>query len=94
MSIVKKSLKNNDEVITTPYTFYATINAIVQADCRPNFVDSGKDFNINPDLIHAHSPSIFAYLLRNFNNKNPNVHLNEQILKKGSIISNADNPFS
>jgi dTDP-3-amino-2,3,6-trideoxy-4-keto-D-glucose/dTDP-3-amino-3,4,6-trideoxy-alpha-D-glucose/dTDP-2,6-dideoxy-D-kanosamine transaminase len=44
-------LKNNDEVITTPYTFYATINAIVQADCRPNFVDSGKDFNINPDLI-------------------------------------------
>ncbi len=27
---------------------------------------------------------------RNFNNKNPNDHLNEQILKKGSIISNAD----
>ena len=27
---------------------------------------------------------------RNFNNKNPNVHLNEQILEKGSIISNAD----
>ena len=44
-------LKNGDEVITTPYTFYATINAIVQADCKPNFVDAGQDFNINPDLI-------------------------------------------
>lgn len=27
---------------------------------------------------------------REFNNKDPNSHLNEQILKKGSIISNAD----
>ena len=44
-------LKNNDEVITTPYTFYATVNAIVQADCKPNFVDAGRDFNINADLI-------------------------------------------
>ena len=44
-------LKSGDEVITTPYTFYATINAIVQADCIPKFVDAQNDFNLNPDLI-------------------------------------------
>ena len=48
-----KSLNLNlgDEVITTPFTFYATINAIVQAGCVPKFVDAKNDFNINPDLI-------------------------------------------
>ncbi len=44
-------LKPGDEVITTPYTFYATINAIVQAGGIPKFVDAQSDFNINPDLI-------------------------------------------
>jgi aminotransferase EvaB len=45
-------LGNKDEVITTPYTFYATVNAIVQADCTPKFVDASlKDFNIDPSLI-------------------------------------------
>ena len=51
LALKGSGLKNGDEVITTPYTFYATINAIVQADCKPNFVDAGQDFNINPDLI-------------------------------------------
>lgn len=44
-------LSNQDEVITTPYTFYATINAIVQADCKPKFVDAQDDFNIDANLI-------------------------------------------
>ena len=40
-----------DEVITTPYTFYATIGAIVTAGAIPKFVDVDDDYNINPDLI-------------------------------------------
>ena len=51
MSLKCLGLSNNDEVITTPYTFYATINAIVQAGCKPVYVDAKDDFNINPDLI-------------------------------------------
>ena len=42
-----------DEVITTPFTFYATIGAIVTAGATPVFVDIGEDHNIDADRIEA-----------------------------------------
>ncbi len=43
--------QRSQEVITTPFSFYATAAAIHNAGGTPVFCDVGSDFNINPDLI-------------------------------------------
>ena len=40
-----------DEVITTPFTWVITVNAIVGTGAKPVFVDVQDDFNIDPDEI-------------------------------------------
>ncbi len=42
-----------DEVITTPFTFMASINAILYCGARPVLVDIDASFNLNPALIKA-----------------------------------------
>lgn len=53
LSLRALDLVPGDEVITTPYTFYATIGAIVTAGGRPVFVDVKDDYNIDPKKIEA-----------------------------------------
>lgn len=53
LSLRALDLQPGDEVITTPYTFYATIGAIVTAGGRPVFVDVKEDYNIDPKKIEA-----------------------------------------
>ncbi len=40
-----------DEVITSPFTFAATINAIVETGAVARFADIGDDFTINPQAV-------------------------------------------
>ena len=53
LSLRALGIGEGDEVITTSFTFYATIGAIVTTGAKPVYVDIGDDLNIDPDKIQS-----------------------------------------
>src|SRR6185312_6078041 len=51
-ALASLDLKKEDEIITTPFSFIATVNTILMCGAKPVFVDIKENtFLINPDLI-------------------------------------------
>ncbi len=44
-------LQPGDEIITTPFSFVATLNAILEAGATARFADIGDDFCLDPDSV-------------------------------------------
>lgn len=54
LQIALKLLGNGGEIITTPFSYVATVSSIVWEGCTPVFVDIHPEtLTINPDLIEA-----------------------------------------
>ena len=52
LEMLLKSLELSGEVITTPYTFISTTNAIIRNGLKPVFCDIKEtDYTIDPDKI-------------------------------------------
>jgi dTDP-4-amino-4,6-dideoxygalactose transaminase len=53
VALLAHGIGPGDEVVTSPFTFVATLNAILHAGATPVFADIGEDFNVEPDLVEA-----------------------------------------
>ena len=56
LALKSLGIKKGDEVITTPFSWIITSNAIVECGATPVFVDIKDDYNIDEDLIEKKLP--------------------------------------
>ena len=86
LSLKALGVGEGDEVITTAFTFYATIGAIVTAGAKPVFCDIGADYNIDPLEIEAKiTPATKAILPVHWSGKPCDMDAIEVIAQKYNL---------
>ena len=87
LSLIAAGIEKDDEVITTPFTFYATVGAIVTAGAKPVFVDAGEDYNIDVTKIEeAITKRTKAILPVHWSGKICNMKEIKRIAKKYNLM--------
>ena len=91
LSLKALGVGNGDEVITTTFTFYATIGAIVTAGAKPIFCDIRPDYNIDPYEIESKiTPATKAIVPVHWSGKPCDMDVIEKIGKKYNLPIVAD----
>ena len=87
LQIALKALEITGEVITTPFSYCATSNAILWENCTPVFVDIDPEtFNINASLIEASITSSTTAILATHVYGNPcDIEAIEIVAKKHNL---------
>ncbi len=86
LSLKALGVGQGDEVITTAFTFYATIGAIVTAGAKPIFCDIREDYNIDPSEIESKiTPATKAILPVHWSGKPCDMDAIEEIGKKYNL---------
>jgi len=88
VALLAHGIGPGDEVITTPFTFMASVNAILYVGARPVFVDIEEDsFNINPALMEAAiTPKTKAILLVHLYGYPCNMDAIMEIARKYNLV--------
>ncbi len=84
--VALKALGIKGEIITTPFTFASTTNAIVQAGCKPVYCDIKDDYTIDESKIESLiTPNTSAILAVHVYGNICNVEEIEKIAKKHNL---------
>jgi aminotransferase EvaB len=91
LSLKAIGIDKGDEVITTPFTFYATIGAIATAGAKPVFCDAGADFNIDTALIESKITAVTKAIVPvHWSGKPCDMDAIERIAKKYNLVVISD----
>ncbi|OGZ27375.1 MAG: polysaccharide biosynthesis protein [Candidatus Nealsonbacteria bacterium RIFCSPLOWO2_12_FULL_39_31] len=82
------SIKNDNEIITTPFSFISSSNCIIYEGAKPVFVDIGNEtLNINPELIEkAITPKTKAILAVDVFGHSADWNVLAEIAKKHNLF--------